>query len=100
MLVFQIEKERRPDGALQIFARVAGDLERSNLAHFRRVMDRLVKRGVRHVKLDMSRVSRVDLKGLGALEEFDEKLRRLGGALSVVGTELDAPGREGREGRD
>ena len=89
VLVFQIEKERGPDGTMRAFARMTGTLGADNNDHFRRVVSRLMRKGVRHLVLDLSGVTRVDLKGLGALEETCQLLEDIGGTMSVVGTEMD-----------
>ena len=88
-LLFEIRKGRRSDGAVAAVARMTGTLDAGNLEHFRRVVARLTRRDVRHLVLDLSAVSRVDLKGLGALEEAQALLETLGGSMRVTGTELD-----------
>ena len=88
-LLFEIRKGRWADGAAMALACVTGTLEADNLEHFKRVVTRLVRKDVRHLVLDLSKVDRVDLKGLGALEETGDLFRSLGGSLRVIGTELD-----------
>jgi anti-anti-sigma regulatory factor len=88
-LLFEIRKGRRPDGTVGAFARMTGTLDAGNLAHFRKIISRLTRNDVRDIVLDLSGVTRVDLKGLGAIQETEELLETLGGSLRVTGTELD-----------
>ena len=88
-LLFEITKGRRPDGTVGAFARMTGTIDEGNLAHFRKVVSRLMRNDVRDIILDLSGVTRVDLKGLGAIQETEEILETLGGSLRVTGTELD-----------
>ncbi len=88
-LLFEITKGRQPDGTVRAFARMTGTLDAGNLGHFRKIVSRLMRNNVRHMVLDLSGVTRVDLKGLGAIQETEELLETLGGSLRVTGTELD-----------
>jgi anti-anti-sigma regulatory factor len=88
-LLFEITKGRRPDGTVGAFARMTGTLDAGNLAHFRKIVSRLTRNDVRDIVLDLSGVTRVDLKGLGAIQETEALLETLGGSLRVTGTELD-----------
>jgi anti-anti-sigma factor len=88
-LLFEITKGRRPDGTVRAFARMTGTLDAGNLAHFRKIVSRLMRNGVRDIVLDLARVKRVDLKGLGVIQETEELLETLGGSLRVTGTEFD-----------
>ena len=88
-LLFEITKGRRPDGTVRAFARMTGTLDAGNLEHFRKIVRRLTRGNVRDMVLDLSGVTRVDLKGLGAIQETEELLETLGGSLRVTGTELD-----------
>ena len=88
-LLFEITKARRPDGTVGALARMTGTLDAGNLAHFRKIVSRLTRNDVRDIVLDLSGVTRVDLKGLGAIQETEELLETLGGSLRVTGTELD-----------
>ena len=88
-LLFEITKGRRPDGTVRAYTRMTGTLDAGNLAHFRKIVSRLTRNNVRDIVLDLSGVTRVDLKGFGAIQETEELLETLGGSLRVTGTELD-----------
>jgi len=88
-LLFEITKGRRPDGTVKALARVTGTLDAGNLAHFRKIVSRLTRSDVREIVLDLAGVTRVDLKGFGAIQETEELLETLGGSLRVTGTDLD-----------
>jgi anti-anti-sigma factor len=88
-LLFEITKGRRPDGTVGAFVRLTGTLDVENLAHFRKTISRLIRNDVRDIVLDLTGVTRVDLKGFGAIQETEELLETLGGSLRVTGTEFD-----------
>jgi len=64
--------------------RLQGELDDEACASVRRELAPAVAAGLRHLVLDMSRVTRIGPPGLQLLRSLDRHLRREGGAMVVL----------------
>ncbi|HLO51039.1 MAG TPA: STAS domain-containing protein [Kamptonema sp.] len=67
----------------QLF-RLTGLLDAFSEATFRKVLDKCIDEGPKHVILDLSKIDFVDSSGLGALVQLVKKAQTVGGTLQVV----------------
>ncbi|CBN59167.1 STAS domain-containing protein [Kamptonema animale CS-326] len=67
----------------QLF-RLTGLLDAFSEATFRKVLDKCIEEGPKHVILDLSQIDFVDSSGLGALVQLVKKAQTLEGTLQIV----------------
>ncbi len=67
----------------QLF-RLTGLLDAFSEPTFRKVMDKCVEEGPKHVVLDLSKIDFVDSSGLGALVQIAKKAQTASGTLQIV----------------
>jgi anti-anti-sigma factor len=72
------------DGAAAGSLAVSGELDIATAAHLRATVGDLMGQGVRHLELDLDRVTFLDSTGIGALLWAAHRLTSCGGDLSVV----------------
>ncbi|MDF0556583.1 STAS domain-containing protein [Kamptonema sp. UHCC 0994] len=67
----------------QLF-RLTGLLDAFSEATFRKVLDKCIEEGPKHVILDLSQIDFVDSSGLGALVQLVKKAQTFEGTLQIV----------------
>ena len=67
----------------QLF-RLKGLLDAFSEATFRKVLDKCIEEGPKHVILDLSKIDFVDSSGLGALVQLVKKAQTFEGTLQIV----------------
>jgi anti-anti-sigma factor len=67
----------------QLF-RLTGLLDAFSEATFRKVLDKCIDEGPKHLILDLSQIDFVDSSGLGALVQLVKKAQSLTGTLQIV----------------
>lgn len=67
----------------QLF-RLTGLLDAFSEATFRKVLEKCIEDGPKHVILDLSKIDFVDSSGLGALVQLVKKAQTLEGTLQIV----------------
>jgi anti-anti-sigma factor len=67
----------------QLF-RLTGLLDAFSEATFRKVLDKCIDEGPKHLILDLSQIDFVDSSGLGALVQLVKKAQTLEGTLQIV----------------
>ncbi|HEY7047217.1 MAG TPA: STAS domain-containing protein [Jatrophihabitantaceae bacterium] len=68
-----------------VVAHATGHLDRSTATLLEAFVEHEIRRGYRHISVDLDQVSSVDEDGLAALRQTHESLHALGGHLDVRG---------------